>query len=934
MLKLKNICKNYAVAGLEVKALKNVNLAFRKSEFVSILGPSGCGKTTMLNIIGGLDRYTSGDLIIEGRSTKEFKDKDWDAYRNHSIGFVFQSYNLIPHQTILQNVELALQIGGLSHSERENKAKKALDKVGLSGLYNKKPNQLSGGQCQRVAIARAIVNNPEILLADEPTGALDTATSVQIMDLIKEIAKERLVIMVTHNPELANRYSTRIINLLDGEVTNDSNPYKGEDDTYTNETKLDKIEVITNTSQNIKETSTANLVETTNISDINADIKSTSKLNITTDDKGNISKTDKEKSSKKITKKSTKSKKKRVKMSFWTAFKLSFKNLVSKKGRTIMMSIAGSIGIVGISLVLSISYGVKNYIANMQNDMLSGNPVTISQQTYDYEAMMSSVSGKDKLDAVAKAGIVNIDKMFEHIIGRADSMSNMFIENEITETYRKFIEEMPKEYYSAILYDFDLDVANNIYVDYKVDSADTNTNKTSLTGLRAIYGSLLEKSGNSKYSTYLTGKKNFKQAPTDEKYILSQYDLKSGKIASAEDEVMIVLEEDSIISDMILANLGYYTQEEYLNIIYKATNNDKYNASLDKNQISYEQLMNKSFVYYPNNSIYTATGNNMKPFTYKPTNEGLTGGVQLKVVGILEPKQNISYGCMRSGFYYTEAFTKDYIQTNYDSEIVKFVKDAGLNAINSIKNPITFDYNYQYEGTDYTSKGYVGKQKTFARNSGEPIVVYEITLNNLGGNLLPFDIIVFNSSFNQKELALGYLDKWNSNQTLIIDGEKVLADDRQDIKYTDNLSLMIEMINTFIDIVTYSLLGFTALSLVVSSVMIGIITYISVVERIKEIGVIRSLGGRKRDVSNLFISETFIIGASSGIVGIIITYIVSAIINAVVSNLLPTVLKIAIFPWQYALIMLAVSVLLTLISGLIPARSAAKKAPVTALRSE
>lgn len=891
MLKLKNICKNYAVAGLEVQALKNVNLSFRKSEFVSILGPSGCGKTTMLNIIGGLDRYTSGDLIIEGKSTKEFVDKDWDYYRNHSIGFVFQSYNLIPHQTILQNVELALQIAGLNKQEREEKAKKSLDKVGLKGLYNKKPNQLSGGQCQRVAIARALVNEPEILLADEPTGALDTATSVQIMDLIKEIAKERLVIMVTHNPDLAIKYSSRIIKLLDGEVIDDSNPFLEADE---------QLEVDNLRAQKESEKPAVEVQKTA---------KNSKKLN-----------------------------KNRVKMSFWTAFKLSFKNLTSKKARTVMMSIAGSIGIVGISLVLSISYGVKSYIANMQNDMLSGNPISISRKSLDYEAMMTSMDGKDKLDMVSESGYINIDKMIEHLVKRANSMNNIYIENDINNTYLQFIKEMPSDYYSSILYDFDIDVMNNLYVDYSIDGTKASE-KTSLTAIKSIYASILDKSGNKEYSAYLANLKNdFKQAPTDSEYLLSQYNLVDGKIATSENEIMVVLDKESVLKDILLARLGYYTQEQYLNIVYKATNNSKYNPMLDINRISFDKLKDKTFTYYKNDDVFTTLNAEDKQFSYKSTTSQV--GEELKIVGILEPKENISYGCMRSGFYYTEAFTKKYIEDNYNSKIATILRDSGEDYLISSSKPVpqgvTFRYSYQYDGTNYDDGiGFVGKQlETNMSSHGESaMLVYGVSLNNLGGDTLPYDIIIFNSNFEQKDKTLAYLDRWNSDGVLNIGGAEVAKVDRAEIKYSDKLSLMITMINTFINIVTYSLLGFTALSLVVSSFMIGIITYISVVERIKEIGVIRSLGGRKRDVSNLFISETFIIGASSGIVGVVVTYILSAIINAIINSVL-AVKAIAIFPYYYALTMFAVSVLLTLISGLIPARSAAKKDPVTALRTE
>lgn len=899
MLRLKNITKTYAVADIEVKALKNVNLSFRKSEFVSILGPSGCGKTTMLNIIGGLDRYSEGDLIIEGKSTKEFKNKDWDYYRNHSIGFVFQSYNLIPHQTILGNVELALQIAGLTKAERTEKAKNALDKVGLNGLYNKKPNQLSGGQCQRVAIARALVNDPEILLADEPTGALDTVTSVQIMELIKKIADEKLVIMVTHNPELAERYSTRIIRLLDGEVISDTSVFDEQDEIA----EIEELRVK-------REWEKAELAE-------------------------DIAKN-----------KTKKHRKNRVKMSFWTAFKLSAKNLFTKKARTIMTSIAGSIGIVGISLVLSVSVGVQSYIGNMQNDMLSGNPVRVSKSTFDFAQMMQASTDKDKVDAMVEAGFVNVDKMIEYLIERANSTENLFVQNNITKEYIDYVSSMPKEYYASLFYDFGLDVMNNIYTDYSLDQNSTKE-YLSLTAIKAIYSSLLEQTEYGKYSSYLTEVgDSFRQAPDDEDYVLSQYDMKYGKIATAENEIMIVLEENSLLTDILLAQLGYYTQEQYLNMIYKATDDPKYNPELDKDKFSYDELVGKSFTYYPNDELYTATGSKESPFKYSAYDTGsFNNGEELTVVGILEPKKTISYGCMKSGFYYTQALTEKIIRNNYNSEIANYLRDNELDAFKSvdsgfIKTGITYDYSYTFEGKTYNEVGLVGKQNSMGgmfppMGGGDKaqLEIFVLSINNLGGDKIPYEIVLYNDSFSQKDKALAYLDKWNSDETITVNGVEIPPDQREEIKYTDTLSLVVAMINTFIKIVTYALVGFTALSLVVSSVMIGIITYISVVERIKEIGVIRALGGRKRDVSNLFISETFIIGFSSGLLGIVITYILSFIANVIFNHFL-NIAAIAIFPWYYAVIMLSVSVILTLISGLMPAKSAAKKDPVVALRTE
>ena len=477
MLRLHKICKDYKVADTVVHALKGVSLSFRKNEFVSVLGPSGCGKTTLLNIIGGLDKYSAGDLFINGRSTKEFKDSDWDVYRNHRVGFIFQSYNLIPHQTILGNVELALTIAGVSKNERIKKAKKALDKVGLEGQYNKKPNQLSGGQCQRVAIARAIVNDPEILLADEPTGALDTTTSIQIMEIIKEIANDRLVIMVTHNAKLAEQYSTRIINLLDGEVVGDSNPFSKEEE-------IKEVEQLAKEKQEQEK----------------QEEEKRAKL-----DAGKKKKNEKKKEPKE-----------KAKMSFWTAFKLSAQNLFSKRGRTIMTSIAGAIGIIGVSLVLSISFGVRTYISDLQNDMLSGNPITISQTATDLNALLSATSIGEQQTVLKENGIVNVDSVIESLVQRSGDSSSFTINNTITQEYIDFIQAMPEEYVASIFLDYGLDVTNNIYTSFYEEKGGTEQN-LSLSTIKSIYTSVLKETDYANYAGYITSlSQSFMQAPGDE----------------------------------------------------------------------------------------------------------------------------------------------------------------------------------------------------------------------------------------------------------------------------------------------------------------------------------------------------------------------------------------------------------------------------------
>lgn len=885
MLELKDIVKDYVVGDGKVHALKNVSLKFRESEFVSILGPSGCGKTTLLNIIGGLDHTTSGDLLIDNISTKNYNDRDWDTYRNHRVGFVFQSYNLIPHQTILENVELALTISGVKKDERVKRAKQALDKVGLKDQYNKKPNQLSGGQCQRVAIARALVNNPEILLADEPTGALDSETSVQIMDLIKEIAQECLVVMVTHNPDLAEKYSTRIIKLLDGEVVSDSNPY----------IKAEKT---------------------------------------------------KKKSKKKIDKKS--------KLSFWTAFKLSAKNLYSKFKRTFMVCLAGSIGIIGVATVLAISSGVSGYIQSMQNDMLSGNPIVISEETYDLNALVSSFSTSTQQEILENAtedGYVNVDYIVDSLVSMGLGIESFVLQNDITEDYVNYVLAMPEEYYSEIITYYNLDLSNNLYTDFQFEGQEGKS--ISLSAAIEIYSAMLAKTEFSNYAQYISYfTESFMQAPDSEEFILSQYDIVSdastSKIATEAGEIMIVLSDDGELSDLLLAQLGYYSQEEFLNIVYKATGDiDNYDESLDKNQFSYDELLGKTFVWYPNDTVFTANmvgdeyvSNN--PFTYSAyANDSWDTGIELKITAVLKPKEDLSYGALDSGIYYTSALAKQIIAANIESEIVQYMNENNKESIQSVANGgiytgITYSYTYSLNSQEYSGTGLVGSSSSSILSSitGEDSVsICSISLRELGGIELPNEIAIYPTDFNYKDMVTAYLDVWNSNEDIVVNGKIITAEERSEVQYTDTLALVISIINGMIEIVTIALVAFSALSLVVSTVMIAIITYVSVMERVKEIGVILSLGGRKKDISSLFIAETFIIGGISGLFGVVITYILSGVINLIVGNLVG-IYTIASLPILSAVIMIIISIVLTLISGLIPASLAAKKDPVEALRSE
>ena len=933
MLKLINIKKDYVVADSKVAALKGITINFRANEFVSILGPSGCGKTTMLNIIGGLDKYTSGDLVINGVSTKKYNDRNWDVYRNHRIGFIFQSYNLIPHQTVLENVELALTIAGLEKTERIKKAKVALDKVGLSDQYYKKPNQLSGGQCQRVAIARALVNEPDILLADEPTGALDTQTSVQIMDLIKQISSEKLVIMVTHNPDLANKYSTRIVNLLDGEICNDSNPCSDKEE----QEELERIE------------KDKKIIEEVDIN---------------------------------IPEKKKKTKKEKAKMSYWTAFKLSARNLMSKFKRTLMVGLAGSIGIIGVSCVLAISSGITDYIDTMQEDMLSGNPITITETTYDLNAMMGSMSDFEQTEIVIKEGIVSVRSILESLAERAETMESIMVSNDINQDYLDYLESIPKEYLEEISYNYGVDVSNNIYTDFS-DRKNGDSKQTSLSVIKTIYSSMLKNTEYGEMSSLIaTLQQAFSQSLSNEEYILEQYDLKAGKVAKEKNEIMIVINKDSQLADLTLAQLGYYTQEEFLNMAFKSFDEEKYKEELNKEEFSFEELLGKKFYYYPNNTVFNkntinipanpitgAEASTVTQFTYNPYADEFTdNGIELKVVGILQPKDQMNYGSLSNGFYYTKELTKYILEVNKNSEIASYIRDDNQGkdiqsgqystAFGTTDFGITYKYEYIKDLDTFEKEtnvtGYIGSSSMASIMSGmmsgmmggssggttggttgqSAPSIYTLSLRQVGGAELPSSISIYPVDFELKEHVLDYLNDWNDEEKdITLNGKLFEKGTRSRITYTDTLSIVISMINTMIDVVTTALVIFTAISLVVSTVMIGIITYVSVVERTKEIGVIRSLGGSKKDVGHLFNAETFIIGLVAGLLGIGITYLLSMVANVIIGNLTGIYTLAALRPIQ-AIIMVVISVLLTSISGLTPAKAAARLDPVNALRSE
>lgn len=812
-LQLKNIVKTYGSGDFEVKALKGVSLNFRKNEFVSVLGPSGCGKTTMLNIVGGLDRYTSGDLVIEGKSTKHYNDKDWDAYRNNCIGFVFQSYNLIPHQTVLSNVELALELSGIPKKVRKERAEKILERVGLKEQAHKKPNQLSGGQMQRVAIARALVNDPEIILADEPTGALDTETSVQIMDLLKEIAKDKLVIMVTHNPELAEKYSTRIIRLLDGEVVDDTHPF--------------------------------------------SDIK-----------EGN-SKT-----------------MRKPKMGFKTAFTLSLKNLFSKKARTILTSVAGSIGIIGVALVLALSNGFGAYMSRMQTDTLSAYPLTISESSVDLSSFTDIYEDKVK-EAFPELNNVAVKTAFIKLTGMlknnnlADKSENGFVH---------YLNQADKNLYYTMLYSYGFDINDYIFTDLELNGIKYFTAIDSIVGtIESSFENQLQSAMGISTGFVRQYIPTLTEMPNRD-LVLEQYEVLNGELPEFTEEnsnkVVLVVDNYNRIHDITLMLLGYISGG------YDVDNNSFYFKGLDGEElpetIPLEDMLGKKFYLANNDDIFAENAEGGFTLAVTPDRKELE---ELEVVGILRQRQNANGAILSAGINYMPTLTEKIIKQNADSKIVKACAENG--------------------GTLSVSTG-VSATMNF-------------TLRDLAGVDTPSQISVHAKDFESKETLKAYVDKWNEGKE---------ESDKNYIAYSDMMSMMFGMLNTMVDAVTYVLIAFTSISLIVSSVMIGIITYISVVERTKEIGVLRALGASKREISNVFNAETFLIGLFSGVFGVAVTYLLSIPVNALIGSLVPEVGRIAVLNPLAALAMICISVALTLVAGLIPAGAAAKKDPVVALRSE
>lgn len=835
MLKLKNIEKNYYVGDNVVRALRGIDLEFRKNEFVSILGPSGCGKTTLLNIIGGLDKYTKGDLLINNQSTKNYADYDWDSYRNHSIGFVFQTYNLIHHQSVLSNVELALTLSGISKSERKRRAIEALESVGLGDQLYKKPNQLSGGQMQRVAIARALVNNPEIILADEPTGALDTETSAQIMSILKEIAKDRLIIMVTHNPEIANKYSTRIIRLLDGLVTDDSNPY---------------ITEVVEVAKPIKK-----------------------------------AKAPKPKHSK------------HTSMSFFTALNLSLQNLFTKKGRTILTAFAGSIGIIGISLVLALSYGFQSYIDKMQTDTLSAYPLTISEESTDFTAMMGMRYSND-LEKYPEEEKIYLNRI-------SDMLQSARIKNKITDEYiDNIIKNIDSDLYNSIKYKYGVTVNTFKEVDIQGVKTYTSIPFSNWSEIAVTEGTV---------DIY--------------EFFKSQYDVigSNSRLPENMNEIVLVVDQYNMINDIALKGIGIDDVEnEDGTIDFDKIIGQKYKIVLNDNLYQYDGTKFNSYLSQFG-SIPESVYNN---------NNGKN--IELTIVGIVRPNKQTEIGSvdMNSIIAYSPELTNFVLEDSLNSEIITWMsKEENLNV-----SPFT--------GEEY---------KDEVANRGTVITAEEQReedFSKLGGVKQPKEIIIYPKDFETKNKIKAFLDEYNEEKRveavekyyndLGISEETASADQKREaaalgkaagVHYQDLMAVLVSSLNTMVDAISIVLIIFTSISLVVSSIMIGIITYISVLERTKEIGILRSVGARKKDISRVFNAETLIIGFTAGLIGISITLLLSIPANMILSNLVDINNLVKLNP-VHGLILILISMALTLIAGLIPSRLAAKKDPVIALRTE
>lgn len=925
MLQIQKISKKYITGDLVQTALNEVSLNLRDSEFVAILGPSGSGKTTLLNIIGGLDRYDSGDLIINGISTKKYKDRDWDSYRNHTIGFVFQSYNLIPHQTVLSNVELALTISGISKAERKKRAIEALEKVGLGKQLHKKPNQMSGGQMQRVAIARALVNDPEILLADEPTGALDSETSIQVMDLLKEVAKDRLVVMVTHNPELAEEYANRIVKVKDGHIISDSNPYE-------------------------------------------IDIK-----NMAPPKHENMGK---------------------ASMSLLTALSLSFNNLKTKKGRTLLTAFAGSIGIIGIALILSLINGVNTYIDNIQKDTMTSYPISIEAETIDISSIMSSGG-----PTPGKPSDVNHDLNAIYSNGSgiemASTMTSSFTENNLTE-FKKYLDNPDSEINqyvgeNGIIYSYDTKFgvytkdSEGTFVNTDGSTlTDKNSSSITMTGISAMSSMPI-----SKISGFSSSSNNFKEllpgkdGASVSDAIKDSYDLLYGDWPTAYDEVILTLDQNNEISATTLYQLGILPSAEYKELMTKIENGEE--IKLESKSWKYEDICNQEFYMIPDCDTYISNGNGTFTSIKDNVNEMeklLDNAIKLKITGVVRPKEDAKNASITSAIGYTKALTDYIIEYTDNSEVVKAQKESStINVLNGMEfSPSSDDEKIAdakkyLEGLGVSDKANLFKTMMYSMQStsnvedegistsmqaGTPDIstmseeqlaamldeylkspdddtllkIYDayISTGSYDDNMTTFGVVsldapssisIYTDSFENKEAISDCIEDYNST-----------ANEEDQISYTDYIGILLSSITTIIDVISYVLIAFVAVSLIVSSIMIGIITFISVMERTKEIGILRAIGASKHNISQVFNAETFIIGLCSGLLGVGISALLLIPINSIIHSVLNLDTINASLPLSSAIGLIILSMILTIIGGFVPAKKAAKKDPVTALRTE
>lgn len=841
MLQLQHISKVYHTGDQEFHALKDISIRFRENEFVSILGQSGSGKTTLLNIIGGLDQYTSGDLLIQGKSTKQFKDRDWDSYRNHTIGFIFQSYNLIGHQTALSNVEIAMTLSGVSKAERKKRAIEVLERVGLKDHLYKKPSQMSGGQMQRIAIARALVNDPKVVLADEPTGALDSETSVQIMDLLKDIAKERLVIMVTHNPELAQKYSTRIVQVLDGNILSDSNPCEP-----TEETKQ-------------------------------VDIQFT-----------------------------------KTKMSFITALVLSFNNLLTKKGRTLLTAFAGSIGIIGIALILALSNGVSDYVKKVQEDTLVSLPLTISEQNQsNLLATSPDLSEKPYKDNHELGINTVLTNLLKKQIGKNDLAS-----------FKTYLEEHASKVESLTK-----DIRYRYNLQPFIYASDTSN------GPKSILPSTLAdevETANQTMKGYLQNLNYWSELSSDSSMLESKYDVLEGRFPQDKSELVLIVDENNQISDLLLYSLRFKDPSEL--------NDTKKLDELSSQTYQYSDFIGKTFKAVVNTKRFVKENNlwlnKIDNASYMKTQ--IENGLQLKIVGVLRQKDGTSSGvnAPSGGIAYTSAlidYTSEHIQ---NSDIVKEQEaNQNLNVFTGkdfAKDPKPFSSeNLTEEEKIQLAKMTPEEQAQYVQQYNDNSAsTYEENLAKMGviNKSKPAAIELYTSSFQQKQDLKEFINAYNTVKKEAGEDDKVLA-------YSDDIQSIMSSITTLVGVVTTVLVGFVAISLIVSSIMISIITYISVLERTKEIGILRAMGASKKDIRRIFTAETAIEGLISGVLGITITFLATFPINAIVAKM-TNVGNVAQLPIEVALILIGISIVLTMLAGLIPSRIAAKKDPVESLRSE